>query len=166
MNKSLSALLIALGCILTSNQAFASDDPKTLPAPCYDQMKSGKKLDKVVILPGFDKAKGFKLGSVDYRAETMNSTVLEALKKSAAMAVRSESTYTLNLAIVKVTTKTFTGFGNVMGKVTVEGKITDANGDMVAAFKTAERAGSAGMGADDYQVACDKIVSAITKDLL
>jgi hypothetical protein len=53
-----------------------------------------------------------------------------------------------------------------MGHVTVEGKIVDATGKIIAAFTTSGSAGSWGSANDDYQAACDKIASAIAVDLL
>lgn len=161
MKKSLVlslALLFALPVV-------AGDDVKTLPAAMYDTMKSGKKLDKVFVDPSYDKSKGFKLGEVEFRAESLNSTVIDGMKKSMAMITKREAPYTLHVVVVKVTTKTFTGFGNLMGKVFIEGRIVDENGKLVAAFLASERAGTVGMGADDYQVACDKIATDVAKDL-
>jgi len=159
-------LMLALA-ILFSLPVLAGDEVKTLPAAMYDSMKSGKKLEKVFVDPSFDRAKGFKLSEVEYRDELLNSSITDALKKSIGMVVRSDSPYTLHLAIVNVTTKTFTGFGDVMGKLTVEGKILDAEGKVVVAFIAREKSGhGAGLsGAEDYSVATDKIATAIAKDL-
>ena len=144
----------------------ASDVPKTLPPAMYDAMKSGKKLDKVFVDPAYGKLAGFKVAPIDYKAENRSTAVLEGMTKSLGMLAKSDSVYTLHVTVIKVTTKTFTGFGSVMGKVTVEGRIVDADGKVVVAFVTGERAGSFATAADDYQVACDKIASAIAKDLL
>jgi hypothetical protein len=53
-----------------------------------------------------------------------------------------------------------------MGKVFVEGKISDAAGKIMAAFTTSGSAGSWGGVNDDFQLACDKIASEIAADLL
>lgn len=145
----------------------ASDDPKTLPPAMYETMKSGKKLDKVFVDPAYGKQAGFKLGDVEYRAENMKPEVLDGIKKSLAMIVKSQSPFTLKLTVIKVSNTTFVGLGNVMGKVTVEGQIVDADGKVVVAFVTRESAELGGFGGGtNYQAACNKIVTAIAKDLL
>lgn len=144
----------------------AGDDPKTLPPAMYEAMKSGKKLDKVFVDPAYGKQAGFKVAPIEYKAENRSTAVMEGMAKSLATLAKVDSSYTLHLTVIKVTTKTFTGFGSVMGKVTVEGRILDAEGKVLVAFVTGERAGAFATASDDYQVACDKIASAIAKDLL
>lgn len=139
----------------------AGDDPKTLAPAMYEIMKSGKKLDKVFIDQSYDRKIGFKLGTIEYLADNRKPHVLKEMTEMVGMLVKNQSPYTLNLSIVKVTNASFIGVGYVMGRVTVEGKIVDADGKIVAAFLTREAA-----MADDYQVACEKIVNAIAKDLL
>lgn len=162
MKKSLMlTLTLVLGFALK-----AGDDPKTLSPAMYEAMKSGKKLDKVFVDPAYSKMAGFKVAPVEYKAENRSTAVMEGMAKSLATLAKVDSPYTLHVAVIKVTTKTFTGFGSVMGKVTVEGRIVDGDGKVVVAFVTGERAGAFATASDDYQVACDKIASAIAKDLL
>lgn len=162
--KKTAFLACALFGIL-ANPLVASDDPKTLPPAAYEQMKSGKKLDKVWLDPAFDKTKGFKVGPVLYKAENRNGEVLEYLGKALATLGNPDSPYTLKVAVVKVTTKTFTGFGSVMGYVMVEGRIVDGEDKVVGTFIAKERAGGFASAKDDYPAACDKIASDIAKDL-
>jgi hypothetical protein len=129
-------------------------------------MKHGKQLEKVWIGANYDKAKGFKVGAVEYRAEKRNGMVMDYMPKALAPLAKSDSPVTLQVIITKVTTKSFTGFGNAMGKVYVEGKITDATGKIIAAFTTSGSAGNWGDAADDFQSACDKVASAIAAGLL
>jgi hypothetical protein len=144
----------------------ASDDPKTLPPAMYEQLKSGKKLDKVWVDPSYDKAKGFKVAPLAYKAELRVGDVMDSLNKVLGTLATADSGFTLKVAVVKVSTKTFTGFGNIMGAVTVEGQVLDTDGKVVAAFITKEKAGGFGGGKDDYATACDRIASDIAKDLL
>lgn len=160
------ALMLTLA-LLFGFSLKAGDDPKTLPPAMYEVLKSGKKLDKVFVDPAYGKLAGFKVGDVEYRAEDLKPEVLEGMKKALAMLGKSQSPYTLKLTVVKVTNTTFVGLGNVMGKVTVEGQIVDADGKVVVAFVTRESAELGGFGGGtNYQAACNKIASAIAKDLL
>lgn len=160
-----NAIILTLA-VLFGATATAGETIKTLPAELYATMKEGKKLEKVFVDPSFDKSKGFKLGDIEYRAENLNSSLMDTLKKSMGMIVRGQSPYTLHLAIVEVTTRTYTGFGYVWGKVVVEGRIVDETGKLVVAFIASERGKGAGLsGTDDYSVATDKIAQAIAKDL-
>lgn len=145
----------------------AGDDPRTLPPAMYEAMKSGKKLDKVFVDPAYGKLAGFKVGDIEYRAENLKPEVLEGMKKALGMLGKEQAPYTLKVTIVKVTNSTFIGLGNVMGKVTVEGQIVDSEGKVVVAFVTRETAELGGFGGGtNYQAACNKIASAIAKDLL
>ena len=151
---------------LGGHSLMAAEDPKTLPPEMYQVMESGKSLGKVFVDPAYDKAKGFKLGSVDYRADTKISAVLEGLNRSMGMLTKSESPFTLNLVITKVTTGFKLLRKHVRGRLTIEGAIVDAKGKVVAAFTTREPAGKIGADVDNYQIACDAIATAISKDLL
>lgn len=161
-NIALALIVVIIGPTILQ----AGEDVKTLPPATYQQMKHGKKLDKIWLGTDYDKTKGFKIGAVEYKAENRNGTVLEYMPKALATLAKTDSPFTLQVAIIKVTTKTFTGFGNKMGKVTLEGKIVDPTGKVVAAFVAAGSAGSWGSGSDDYQAACDQIASGIAVDLL
>jgi hypothetical protein len=158
--------LVFIISITCSTVLQADDAVKTLPPTIYQQMKHGKKLDKVWVGTDYDKTKGFKIGTIEYKAENRNGTVTDYMPKALATLAKSDSPVTLQMTITKVTTKSFTGFGNAMGHVTVEGKIVDATGKIIAAFTTSGSAGSWGSANDDYQAACDKIASAIAVDLL
>ena len=61
--------------------------------------------------------------------------------------------------------KKFTGFGYILGRVTVEGVITDAGGKVVAAFQNKSKINE-GMGGFDYPATVDTIMNGIQKDLL
>lgn len=162
-NNIFAALFLATACI----PVLASDDPKTLPTPIYNQLKSGKKLDKSYLTPDYDKAKGFKIGKVDYKAEYRSGDVMTYLPKALSTLAKDDAPFTLNIAVVHVSTQTYALVGIIMGAVTVEGQIVDSNGKVVAAFRTKEKSAPAGFGGkDDYNVAIDKIASAIAADLL
>jgi hypothetical protein len=165
--KKLKIIALALTISITGSVFLKAEDAvKTFPPAIYQQMKHGKQLEKVWIGANYDKAKGFKVGAVEYRAEKRNGMVMDYMPKALAPLAKSDSPVTLQVIITKVTTKSFTGFGNAMGKVYVEGKITDATGKIIAAFTTSGSAGNWGDAADDFQSACDKVASAIAADLL
>ena len=167
MKKFLIIALAAFG-FLTS-PLHASDDPKTLPPAAYSQLKSGKKLDKVWLDPAFDKAKGFKVGPVVYKAEYRSGEVMDYLGKALATLGNPESTFTLKVAVVKAAAKHGVVIGTKGGFVTVEGQITDADGKMVGCFQTTGKAGPAWADnngeKDNFPAACDKIASDIASDL-
>jgi hypothetical protein len=131
--KTSKSIVLAL-VIAVSGPAVikANDDVKTLPPETYKQMKHGKKLEKVWVGPDYDNAKGFNVGSVEYKAETRNGTVMDYLPKALATLAKTNSPATLQVTVTKVTTKSFTGFGNAMGHVTVEGKIVGAKGKVLS----------------------------------
>ena len=167
MKKVLHLILVLLG--VCAMPARAGDDIKTLPPAVYDQMKSGDKLDKVWVDPSYDKAKGFQVASLAYKAELRIGDVMDALNKNLATLATADSPYTLKVAVVKVTTSTYIMYGSIKGAVTVEGQILDQESKVVVCFITKEKAPGGGMGfggKGDYGFACDKIASAIAKDLL
>jgi len=164
MRNILAAVMVMI--CLCGHSLMAADDPKTLPPEMYEVMTGGQNLEKLFVDPAYDRAKGFKLGAVDYRAETKISAALEGLNKSIAMITRSDSPFTLNLAITKVTTGFKLLRTHRRGRLTVEGKIVDTNGRIIAAFTTKEPAGKVGADVDNFQFACDAIATAISKDLL
>jgi hypothetical protein len=168
LKKSLF-LALAVLALIPSFPLAASDDPKTLPPAAYEQMKSGNKLDKIWLDPTYDKAKGFKVGPVVYKAENRNGEVMDYLGKALATLGNPESPYTLKVAVVKVTTKHGVVLGTTPGAVNVEGQISDPEGKVVVCFIANGKAGAGwanGNGLkDDYPAACDKIASAIAKDL-
>ena len=163
--RGILAAVMTMICLGGQN-LMATDDPKTLPPEMYETMKGGGKLDKAFVDPSYDKTKGFKLGSVDYKAETMNSAAFDALNKSMRMLAKSDSPFTLHVAITKVTTGHKLIKTRVRGRLTIEGRIVDANGKIIVAFTTREAAGELGADADNFQSATDKIATAISKDLL
>jgi len=165
--KKLKIITLALTISITGSAFLKAEDAvRTFPPAVYQQMKHGKQLDKVWVGTDYDKTKGFKVGAVEYRAEKRNGTVMDYMPKTLAPLAKGDSPVTLQVIITKVSTKSFTGFGNAMGKVFVEGKIIDATGKIIAAFTTSGSAGNWGDAADDFQSACDKITSEIATDLL
>ena len=166
MKKLKIAALALTITIIGSAFLQAADAVKTLPPAIYQQMKHGKKLENVWVGNDYDKAKGFKVNGIEYKAEIRNGAVMDYLPKALATLAKDDSPVTLQVVVTRVTTKAFTGFGNAMGKVFVEGKISDATGKIIAAFTTSGSAGNWGDAADDFQSACDKVASAIAADLL
>jgi hypothetical protein len=165
--KKLKIIALALTISITGSAFLkAADAVKTLPPAIYQQMKHGKKLENVWVGNDYDKTKGFKVNAVEYKAEIRNGAVMDYLPKALATLAKDDSPVTLQVVVTRVTTKAFTGFGNAMGKVFVEGKISDATGKIIAAFTTSGSAGNWGDAADDFQLACDKIASGIATDLL
>ena len=165
--KKLKIIALALTISITGSVFLkAADAVKTLPPAIYQQMKHGKKLENVWVGNDYDKTKGFKVNAVEYKAEIRNGAVMDYLPKALATLAKDDSPVTLQVVVTRVTTKAFTGFGNAMGKVFVEGKLSDATGKIIAAFTTSGSAGNWGDAADDFQLACDKIASGIATDLL
>ena len=82
------------------------------------------------------------------------------------MLAKSDSPYTLHMTITKVTAGHKLLKTRVRGRLTIEGKIVDTNSKIIVAFTTREAAGEIGADADNFQIASDKIATAISKDLL
>ncbi len=70
--KKLKIIALALTISITGSVFLKAEDAvKTFPPAIYQQMKHGKQLEKVWIGANYDKAKGFKVGAVEYRAENV-----------------------------------------------------------------------------------------------
>lgn len=160
----LAKTIVLVGAV--TSLGICGDLPKTLPPAMYESMKSGKKLNKVFVDPAYIRQTGFKVAPIQIKGENRSVVAFDALTKALTLVSSSDSPNSLQVTIVEVTAKYPTGFGNVMGHIAVEGKVVSPDGKVLAAFVTSERAGTFGAEMDDYPAACDKIMSAIAKDLL
>lgn len=159
--KTILRVLVLAAAVLAPLQA--SDEVKTLPQAVYSQMKSGKKLDKVWVGPGYDKAKGFQFGELNYRAETRNGSVIEYFPTAFKGVAKDQAPYKLVLAVTGFSEKTYAVITYKDGWVEVEGQLQDSEGKAVAAFKTKQTYPAS---SNDPKKAVDGIVSAIIKDLM
>ena len=163
MKNSLKAFLITLS--IGGSALMASDPPKTLSAGFYDTAKPGKKLDQLLLEPGFDKAKGFSFdGKVKTLSEIRNSAIADALASQIKAESTDASPYRMQLAIVEITNHTPTGIFYILGRVTVEGTILGPGGKPEASFRVRVKIPES-MGTPDPRAAADAVVAAILKDL-
>jgi hypothetical protein len=165
MKKWFAGLLMALAVALPVVPARAGDEAKTLTPEVCKLMKSGKKLDSVWLGPDYDKSKGFKVADLEYLAEERNGQVIEYLPAQLKTIAKADSPYTLTVTVVDVGSRTATGLFYIKGKITVEGRVTDSQGKVVAAFKTREKMPE-NLAGTDAKAGVDKIMTAIVKDLL
>jgi hypothetical protein len=159
------AAFLASALVFAGHLSAGDEPTKTLPASMYGQMKEGKKLEKVWIGPAYKKEDGFSFGKLDYKADNRDSALMDHVNTQMKSIAKDKSPFTLTLAITELTDKKFTGFGYAMGKATVEGKITNKAGEIVAAFTTKVKMPES-PGGKDQRGCADAIVSAISKDLL
>ena len=162
MNKPFAVLALALS--LTS-LGMAADSYAVIPPTIGSEMKDGKKLDKVWFAPSIEKGLKVRKTEVAWTADDRNSSLEQELTKQLATIQVKDGAYTLKLTVVDTSKKKFTGFGYILGRVTVEGVITDAGGKVVAAFQNKSKINE-GMGGFDYPATVDTIMNGIQKDLL
>jgi len=149
--------------VIFSLPMMAGDEVKSLPPAMYDSMKSGKKLDKVFVDPAYDRTKGFKLGTVDFRAEFRSTKLIENLPKALGSIQKGSSDCTLNVTVVKAAPQKMAfPMGVHKAKLTVEGQVVDRNGKVLVAFVADEKCPT-----NDFEFAggCDLIAAAILADL-
>jgi len=138
---------------------------KTLPSDAYAKLQEGKKLTYVFKAPGFNPSNGFKVGTVEYRAEKRVGEAYDYLKSQVTSMEKSGSTYTLNLAVIDAEPgKVGMVFGNNHGFFLVEGVVMEGN-TPVAYFVTKEKGDFGGLGSMTLKPGVDKILSGITVDL-
>src|ERR1017187_5695914 len=105
MKKLKIAALALTITIIGSAFLQAADAVKTLPPAIYQQMKHGKKLENVWVGNDYDKAKGFKVNGIEYKAEIRNGAVMDYLPKALATLAKDDSRVTLQVVVTRVTTK-------------------------------------------------------------
>lgn len=139
---------------------------KTLPVEAYSALQPGKKLTHVFKTSGFIPSNGFKVGTVDYKAENRVGEAFDYLKNQLATMEKSNSIYTLNLTVVDADPgKMGVAFGNNWGFILVEGVVLEGS-NPVAYFVTKEKGDWGGIGVISQKPSVDKILSAISAELL
>jgi len=158
-------LALASGLIATQPARVAmAQSPSFIPPALAKQMKTGKGLGKVWIGAGFEKAKGFTFGRLDYRAERRREAILEYLPQALRRISTESSPFTLDAAVTSVTDRKWIVIGDIKGSIVVEGKLTNQAGDIVAVFRTRGLMPVVPGGSDTLG-GVDSIISAILKDL-
>ncbi|MDP1833271.1 MAG: hypothetical protein Q8K67_14540 [Geothrix sp.] len=151
---------------IVASVGVSGEVPKTLPEAFYSTAKAGKKIDLLVVDPAYDKSKGFIFdGKVDYQAELRDTAMSEAIGIGVKEIATPGSPYTLKLTLVNLTTATWTGFFNLLGKATVEGNISGADGKILCSFLIKAKVPLKGMAGVDHRGTADTVVTAILKDL-
>jgi len=155
---------------LMASPLVAADEIKTLPPAMYESMKSGKKLDKVFVGPEYSRTQGFSLGDLEYKAEERSVDLKEYIPRSIGDLAKPKATNKLHLTVVEYKICKPGFFANVGadGYVVLEGRIVNADGTLVAAFRAKGKyndLGRSGRG-HSFRDAVDQIASAIAKDLL
>ena len=162
MNKHLATVALSL---LFIGSGMAADTYKVIPETISGELKAGKKLAKVWLAPNVEKGMAVRKIEVLWGAEDRNSSLEQELNRQVATLQKKEGAYTMKLTVVETSKKTFTGFGYILGKITIEGIIIDAGGKIVAAFQNKSKINES-PGGFDYPATVDTIVSALMKDLL
>ena len=141
-----------------------AQDPSFIPPALAKRMKTGRLLDKVWIGTGFEKAKGFTFGQMDYRAERRKGAILEYLPEELRRISTKGSPFTLDVVVTSVTERKWIVIGDIKGSIVVEGKLTNQGGDIVGVFRTHGLMPVIPGGSDPLG-GVDSIISAILKDL-
>ncbi|MHB1313566.1 MAG: hypothetical protein ACYC3L_16230 [Gemmatimonadaceae bacterium] len=158
-------LAIAAALIATRSPAVASaQDSSFIPSELAKRMKPGSRLDKMWIGAGFERAKGFAFGRMDYRADRRRAAILEYLPEELRRIATAGSPFTLDVAVTSVRERKWIVIGDIKGAIEVEGKVTNQSGDIVAVFRTHGLMPVIPGGSDPVG-GVDSIISAIIKDL-
>lgn len=139
---------------------------RTLPPQVYGQMHAGRKLARVWVSPGFDPARGFRVGQVGSTVTSLyGPAAVEALPSSLARLAEPASTNVLDLTITELHTRerVVKNFSSVT--LGVEGLIRAADGTPLAAFATRLEANGAPSLADNCKDAADRVAAALAEEL-
>ena len=160
----LGSMILLAAC---AGPLLADDAQETLPPEVYALMKSGSKLGKVWVGPGFDGAKGITIGrmTVDPSVSSGFSNAIDYFPYALRRLATTDSPNILSIVLVEMSTVDRGSTGYYSVTVGVEGRIVDKDGKLVAAFRTREVANSQETVENNLKRAMDRIVWAISKDL-
>lgn len=160
-NAVVASLLLAAGI-----RPAPAAELKTLPPAVYAQMKNGKRLSKLWLSPAFQAARGFRTGPLEVVPPGLFSAEVAAyLPAALARVARPESPAVLSLTVVELSTRERAQNNYREATVGVEGRVTGADGGLLAAFETREIANHGTGLTDDCHQAVDAIVAALAKEL-
>ena len=163
MNKVIVTSLLALAAGLRPAPAA---ELKTLPPAVYAQLKSGKRISKLWVSPAFQPAQGFRAGQVDVAVTSLFAgDVAGQLPAALARVARPEASALLSLTVVELSTKERAQNNYREATVGVEGRLTDPDGNLLAAFQAREIANHGAGLSEDCRQAVDAIVAALAKEL-
>lgn len=126
---SIFALLVC-ATLAAGGLDLADLKTRTLPPDVYAKLAKGKSVSLVWKDASADFSKGWALAGVEYKAEELNSGLLEALKNQAGNLATKDAGIR---ATFRVTANHKSGFLDRV-KFTVEGVFVDRAGKVVAAF--------------------------------
>ncbi len=156
--------ILITALLLLQTTSSPAKGPISIPSETVTHMKKGKNLDLVWAVPGFDGTKGFLLGKVSNESEDEASAVLEYFPVALASLIKSDSPYTLRVAVVMVKLKSSPS-GRASAKVEAEGLLVDKGGTVVAAFTAYAAKTDSGNEQDNARLAVRAIAFKMSKDL-
>lgn len=135
----------------------------TISGETAAKMKRGKALDLVWAAPEFDGTLGIRIGKISNETEENARVVTDYLPTALARLVKNDSPYSLNLAVTRLSLRE--AHERSSAKVTIEGRLVDRAGAIVAAFAEQAEDTVGGNVQDNARAAVRAIVFALTKDL-
>lgn len=153
-----------IASLLLLQPAFCpAKDLVTITGETASKMKRGKALDLVWAAPDFDGSLGVKLGRIANETEENARTVTEYLPTALSKLIKVDSPYTLHLAVTRLALRE--AHERSSAKVTIEGRVVDHAGAIVAAFAEQAEDTVGGNLQENARIAVRTIVFAVTKDL-
>ena len=136
------ALLLGATAMAGESVSLGKLTEKTLPPDVYAKLSKGKQLTYLWKAPGFQPGLGFKVGKVEWRAETIVADAHVLLGSQASwIAPLRGNHYTLDLAVTDASADRggfWTPLWRKHGYFVLEGRVLEPDGSLAAAFITKE----------------------------
>ena len=136
------AILIGVTAMAGESVSLGKLTEKSLPPEVYSKLSSGKQLTYLWRAPEFKPERGFKVGKVEWQADSLLASVHVALcDRVPTLSTHKGSHYTLELAVTEASEDRggfWTTFKQKHGYFILEGRVLDPDGSLVGAFVTKE----------------------------
>jgi len=153
-----------IASLLLLQPAFCpAKDLVTITGETASKMRRGKTLDLVWASPDFDNSLGVKLGRISNETEENARSVTDYLPTALLKLIKVDSPYTLHLAVTRLALRE--AHERSSAKVTIEGRVVDHAGAIVAAFAEQAEDTVGGNLQENARIAVRTIAFAVTKDL-
>jgi len=162
MKKLVLGTLILLAAGI---RPILAEEVRTLPPEVYGRMKNAGKIGQLWVNPKYDRSKSFTIGKVNSLATGLYTSVVDYFPYAFGRLAIAESTNVLSLTVLELSTVERPSAGYYSATVGLEGKVVDADGNLMLAFRTREEASNREDPMTNYKAAVDKIVWSLSKAL-
>jgi hypothetical protein len=134
------ALSLMFGIVLNAGERVNPDNlkVKSLPEAIYAKLEKSKRLSRLWQAAEFAPGRGFKVGDIEWKAENRVGEVASYLKEQVQTIGSKNGFYTLDLVVTEALAGKASMVWNTTGYFILEGRVTDPEGHVVAAFVTKE----------------------------